>query len=566
MHNGYAQNSKAELGIVPLIIDAYERFGLTYNGISAHEFLPLTVARGKSSKDVMCADIEQLRKNQYWRPGSALVTAPLICVDVDSRHAVDEGLIRMKAAGFDVMPSAIILNTRKGTAQFQWFLDDVYCHVAKNSAQSIHNDTIHTTMFREVRRSLCMLLHGDVLFMHERMRNPYHNGTGQKVMLLGGKSRRYHLDDINDAMVSIHAKITDSSVVGKYNMKSWIAKQAFNEKRQQGEIEENGTLEPSDFAPNHVIPIGRRNHEAYNSMFAAAMHRIDPSSVIELMRFEGTFTSREKHALVRNVRKAANRKLRLYGKTPMRHDARYDDDIITETYDSMHRSNMMSRKCKSPTTSRIASEYGRMGASAATQKQISTRTSNLRRGSRIGTIRHSMLRSEIIHVLNGDNGAVPKTDQQLRKTIARMHGIATYSDEACGYKSIGIRNARREIAALAAAWVINTMGYGRRRINRIIQQQGAVRGAAHILRLAMSTGFIDFMKKRALISDDMTMNLGMRERTIAETARILTREMAARRIGANEEQNLKPDDEEWIQDIAMGIMDTLSPPKPDVGI
>jgi hypothetical protein len=54
------------------------------------------------------------------------------------------------------MPSAIILNTRKGTAQFQWFLDDIYCHVGRNSPQSMYNDPVHTTMFREVRRSLTM--------------------------------------------------------------------------------------------------------------------------------------------------------------------------------------------------------------------------------------------------------------------------------------------------------------------------------------------------------------------------------------------------------------------------
>ena len=70
------------------------------------------------------------------------------------------------------------------------------------------------------------------------------------------------------------------------------------------------------------------------------------------------------------------------------------------------------------------------------------------------------------------------TDMMLRKRVANLHHIATYSDEPCEYMSTSIRNTRRELQKIATAWLINNhTGYDARRIRRIMQRQWSY--AAH---------------------------------------------------------------------------------------
>ena len=524
MSEGYVPiGDDTDLGLLHIITSSYQRYHLDYRGGSAPNFLPILVARGKSSKNILCKDEKSLRKYMYWNPGGNLITPPVICVDVDSRQAIRETFIHLRSAGFDLKPSAIIINTRKGTAQFQWFLDAMYCHVGKNSPKSMYNDSIHTTMFREVRRSMTMMLHGDECFMHERMRNPYHHDDSQQVLLLNGAPRLYGLEQMKDALMGIHGYITDASVAARYNMKALISRKT--RERLEDEEGTGSTGEPTidDFVPDGIIPIGSRNHVAYRSAFAAAMHHINPGEVIQRMDFEGDFPVHEKDEIAKNVIRAARRRLKAQGDSTAM-SCIEDNDVCINTYDSMHRSNRRHRTSVSPVASSIASGYGRMSAMHPSERQLETRSSNLTRGVRSSIIRHAMLRHDVMQAIM-DMNVRNDTDMMLRKRVANLHHIATYSDEPCAYMSTSIRNTRRELQKIATAWLINNhTGYDARRIRRIMQRQGVIRGTRSIMATAEGTGFISFMRRHGIImDDDMAMNTTITAKSTKDSMDIVTR-------------------------------------------
>lgn len=525
MSEGYVPiGDNTDLGLLHIITSSYQRYHLDYHGGRTSSFLPISVARGKSSKDILCKNGKSLRKYMYWNPGSNLITPPVICVDVDSRQAIRETFIHLQSTGFDLRPSAIIINTRKGTAQFQWFLDSMYCHVGKNSPKSMYNDGMHTTMFREVRRSMTMMLHGDECFMHERMRNPYHHDDRQQVLLLNGTSRLYGLEEMKDALMGIHGYITDASVAARYHMKALISRKT----REQLEDEEGtgSESEPTidDFVHDGIIPMGSRNHIAYRSAFAAAMHHINPSEVMKRMDFEGDFSVHEQDGIAKNVIRAARRRLKARGDSTAMSGIE-DNDVCINTYDSMHRSNRRRRTSVSPVASSIASVYGRMSAMHPSEQQLETRSSNLTRGVRSSIIRHAMLRHDVMQAIMDMNNIRNGTDMMLRKRVANLHHIATYSDEPCAYMSTSIRNTRRELQKIATAWLMNHhTGYDARRIRRIMQRQGVIRGTRSIMATAEGTGFISFMRKHGIImNDDMAMNTTITATSTKDSMDIVTR-------------------------------------------
>lgn len=425
----------------------------------------------------------------------------VLTVDLDSSSSVRDGVDALASAGSIPYPSVISVNDRKGTSQMHWLLDwDHADRVPVAPGERLEH--AKWRLYREMMRSLTVLMDGDPLFQGRRMRNPWYKpplGSGVRVLSLDGMAPWYDPAALGEAVRGAGVWIPDSKVFARSRMRSCIVRDAVREHAPAGN--EGRTFTVADFISGVPLPIGCRNSRAYRRLYAAAMHGVDPGEVMAGLRFEGSFPRAERSMIVRHVRRAAG--LRgMRGVEPA-------EGVEPPHAGSLWRSLQATRRRRrrrgpmSACISDVARRMAAKGRSHVSREGREAQRKALGIGVRRMCIRRMRCRGDVIDAYMTAADDVIMTDRMVSRHLLRLHGRAACVGEALPEPTMRtVRTVRRELVS----WALQTIRVRADRLSpefRRALSDPDVRDRpgvwpALVIRAAVSVGFLDLLHAAGL--------------------------------------------------------------------
>lgn len=427
----------------------------------------------------------------------------VLTIDLDSSCSVREGVDALAAAGSIPYPSVISVNDLKGSSQMHWLLDWEH---ADRLPVAPGEELKHARwrLYREMMRSLTMLMGGDPLFQGRRMRNPWYKpllGAGVRVFSLDGKAPWYDPAALGRAVKASGVWIPDSRVFARSRMRSCIISRTISEHAPSDDSETK--LTAADFIAGAPLPVGFRNTRAYRRLYAAAMHGVDPGEVMAGLRFEGSFPKSERRMIIRQVRRAATRQGFSQG-SEENTEPPHAGSLWRSLQASAQGRRSRRRTSMAAWISDTARKMAAKGHSHVTAAGRAAQRKALNIGVRRMCIRRMRCRGDIIDAyMTAADGAI-MTDRMVSRHLLRLNGRTACVDEPLPEPSMRtVRTVRRELVS----WALQAISFRKDALSPEFSRalaDPAMQGRPGawptlVVRAAVSVGFLDVLHDAGLV-------------------------------------------------------------------